>query len=88
MQEIMNIQSMAELKGLVNKIEALESEANEIKERIKETYDDAKGAGYDPKIIRKLVALRAKDKDALQSEQNILGLYLHATDTDIEMPVY
>jgi uncharacterized protein (UPF0335 family) len=45
---------------------------------IKEVYDEAEGEGFDVKILRKVVALRKKDKIVREEEDAILDLYLTA----------
>jgi uncharacterized protein (UPF0335 family) len=45
---------------------------------IKEVYAEAKGIGFDSKIIRKVVQLRKIDSQKLQEEENILELYKSA----------
>jgi uncharacterized protein (UPF0335 family) len=45
---------------------------------IKEIYDEAKGEGFDVKILRKVVSIRKKDKVKREEEETILDLYLTA----------
>jgi uncharacterized protein (UPF0335 family) len=47
-------------------------------EDIKDVYAEAKGNGFDTKIIRKIIALRKRDRAELDEEETILELYLHA----------
>lgn len=68
-----------QLKSVVARIErVIDDELEPAKLAIKEIYAEAKGNGFDVKPIRKLVALRTKDKAKLAEEKAILELYAHA----------
>jgi uncharacterized protein (UPF0335 family) len=67
-----------ELKSIVARIERLEEEKRSISEDIKEVYAEAKANGYDAKVLRKVVALRARDLNERKEEEAILDLYLQA----------
>ncbi len=67
-----------ELKSIVARIERLEEEKKSIAEDIKEVYAEAKANGYDAKVLRKVVALRARDLNERKEEEAILDLYLQA----------
>jgi uncharacterized protein (UPF0335 family) len=66
------------LRAFIERIEKMEEEKRAITEDIKDIYAEAKGTGFDPKIIRKIVALRKKDRDQRREEEEILDLYLTA----------
>lgn len=68
----------AELRQIIERIEALEEDKKAISEDIKEVYSEAKGRGYDTKTLRKVIAIRKKPKDEHDEEQAILELYLTA----------
>ena len=65
-----------QLVSIVQRIEGLEAEKAGIVEDIKEIYAEAKGNGFDPKIIRKIVALRKQDADKRREEQAVLAVYM------------
>lgn len=67
-----------QLKSIVERIERLEVEKKTIADDIKEVYAEAKGNGYDVKILRKVVALRRRDLDERKKEEALLDLYLQA----------
>ena len=50
-----------QLQAIVSRIEHLEEEKYNIAEDIKEVYAEAKGTGFDPKIIKKIIAIRKQD---------------------------
>ena len=75
------------LLAFIERIETLEENKREISGDIKEIYDESKGAGYDNKIIRKIVAMRRVDADKRREEQEILGLYLSALGMLADTPL-
>ncbi|MGO3930826.1 DUF2312 domain-containing protein [Rhodopseudomonas pseudopalustris] len=66
------------LKALVERIERLEDEKSSIAQDIKDVYAEAKGNGYDVKVLRKLIAMRKRDQNELTEEMTILETYAHA----------
>jgi len=47
-------------------------------EDIKEVYAEAKGSGFDPKIMRHIIRIRKRDKDELDEEETLLDVYKRA----------
>ena len=64
------------LKAFIERIERLEEEKRALAEDIKDVYAEARGVGYDTKIMRKIVALRRQDEQSRREEEEILDLYL------------
>jgi len=83
MTDIVNKETADQLKNYIESIEGYESEKQEVSERLKEIYDGAKAAGFDIKTIRKIVALRKKDKAKLEEEQYLLETYCEAIQMDL-----
>ena len=67
-----------QLRAFIERIERLEEEKKTIADDIKEVYAEAKGNGYDVKVLRKVIALRKRDLDERKEEEAILDLYLQA----------
>ena len=67
-----------ELRLLIERAERLEEEKKGLNDDIKDVMAEAKGRGYDPKAIRKILAIRKKRKETVQEEQAILEVYLQA----------
>jgi uncharacterized protein (UPF0335 family) len=63
------------LRLLIERIERLEEEKKGIAEDITEVYAEAKAVGYDPKIMRKIVRLRAMKPDDRSEMEMILDTY-------------
>ncbi|KHQ50346.1 hypothetical protein OA50_05021 [Mameliella alba] len=64
-----------ELKQFIERVERLEEEKAEIAGQIKEVMAEAKGRGYDTKILKKLIALRKRDPDDIAEEEALLDMY-------------
>lgn len=67
-----------QLKSLVERIERLEEEKRALSGDLKEVYAEAKGHGFDTKILRKVVALRRKDAVEREEEDTLVTLYMSA----------
>ncbi|WP_395175777.1 DUF2312 domain-containing protein [Roseibium alexandrii] len=67
-----------QLRAFIERIERLEEEKSVISDDIKEVYAEAKGNGYDVKILRQVVSLRKKQPHEREEEEAVLDLYLHA----------
>lgn len=67
-----------QLKALIERVERLETEKAAIGDDIKDVYGEAKSAGFDTKVMRRIVALRKKDHATRKEEEAIMELYLSA----------
>jgi uncharacterized protein (UPF0335 family) len=67
-----------QLKAVIERIERLEEEKASLAGDIREVYAEAKGSGFDTKVIRKVIALRKKDFAERREEEAILDLYMQA----------
>lgn len=67
-----------ELKQFIERFEQLEAEKKDVAEQQKELMAEAKGRGYDTKVMRKIVALRKRQPDDLAEEEAVLELYKQA----------
>jgi len=65
----------AELRSFIERFEHLEAERKDISDQMKEVMAEAKGRGYDTKILRKVIALRKRDKDDVAEEEAVLEMY-------------
>ena len=76
--DVLNATAQGQLKSIIERIERLEQEKAEISEQIKEVFAEAKGNGFDVKIINKVIRIRKQDRAKRQEEEAILDLYLSA----------
>ena len=67
-----------QLRSFVERIERLEEEKKGVADDIRDVFAEAKGNGYDTKVMRQVVRLRKKDAAERQEEEALLDLYMHA----------
>lgn len=67
-----------ELRQFIEQYEQLEAEKKDIAERQKEVMSEAKARGYDTRVMKKIVALRKRDRDDIAEEEAILEMYRQA----------
>jgi uncharacterized protein (UPF0335 family) len=68
----------AQLKSLIERIERLEEEKRALGEDIKEVYAEAKGTGFEPKIMRQIIKIRKMDRDEHDEQESLLDVYKRA----------
>jgi uncharacterized protein (UPF0335 family) len=76
-----------QLQAVVERIEKLEDERAILAEDIKDVYLEAKGNGFDPKIIKKLIAFRKKDPSKVAEEEALLDTYKAALGMLADTPL-
>ena len=67
-----------ELRQFIERFEQLESEKKDVAEQQKELMAEAKGRGYDTKVMKKIVALRKRKPDDIAEEEAIMEMYKSA----------
>lgn len=67
-----------ELRQFIEQYEQLDAEKKDVAERQKELMAEAKARGYDTKVMRKVIALRKRDRDDIAEEEAILEMYKQA----------
>ncbi len=67
-----------QLRQYIQRIEQLESEKADIAENIKDSFAEAKGNGFDVKIMRQIIKLRKMEQADIDEQENILDIYKHA----------
>ena len=68
----------ARLRSFVERIARLEEEKKALQDDIKEVYAEAKGAGFDVKVLRQVIRLRKQDREERQEQEELLEIYLAA----------
>ncbi|MDO9471706.1 MAG: DUF2312 domain-containing protein [Caulobacter sp.] len=76
--EVLNTTAQGQLKSILERIERLEEDKAGVMADLKEVYAEAKGNGFDVKIIRKVVRLRKQDRAKRQEEEALVDLYMSA----------
>lgn len=67
-----------ELRQFIERLERLDQEKRDIADLHKEVMAEAKGRGYDTKVIRKIIAMRKRDLNEIAEEEAVLEMYLAA----------
>lgn len=74
--------SSERLKSFIKRIEKLEEDKAAVSEDLKEVYAEAKGTGFDTKIIRKIISLRKMELEKRREMDELLDLYKSAIGMD------
>ncbi len=69
------------IRSFVERIEHLEEEIQGLNEGKKEVFAEAKGEGFDVKILKEIIKIRKQDKDERDEQETLLDLYMQAMDT-------
>lgn len=76
--DVLNSTAAGQLKAIIERVERLDEEKREVAEQIKEVFAEAKGNGFDVKILKKVLRLRRISRAARQEEDALTDLYLSA----------
>ncbi len=76
--DVLTAAAQGRLKSLIERIERLEEDRSVVSQDLKEVFLEAKGEGFDVKILRRVVRLRKQDKVKRQEEEALIDLYLSA----------
>ena len=72
--------SAERLRSFVDRIERLEEEKAALAGDIREVYSEAKGTGYDVKVLRQVIRLRKMDKTDRAEQEAVLDTYMRALE--------
>ena len=75
------------LRSIVERIECLDEERRGIAADIKDIYAEAKGAGYDVKVLRRLISDRKKDRAEVEEMETLLDVYRRALGDFVGTPL-
>ena len=75
------------VRSFVERIEQLETEIQELNEGKKEVFAEAKGEGFDVKVLKEIIRLRKQDKDERNEHETLLDVYLRAMDSAEPQPL-
>jgi uncharacterized protein (UPF0335 family) len=74
------------IRSIVERIEHIEEEIKGLTEGKKEIFLEAKGEGFDVKVIKEILRLRKQDKDERDEHESLLDLYLSAMESSEKEP--
>jgi uncharacterized protein (UPF0335 family) len=69
------------IRSFVERIENLDTELQELNESKKEVFSEAKGEGFDVKILKEIIKLRKQDQDERDERDTLLDMYMKAMET-------
>jgi uncharacterized protein (UPF0335 family) len=75
------------IRSLVERIEQLDTELQELNEQKKEVFAEAKGEGFDVKVLKEIIKLRKQDKDERNEHETLLDVYMRAMASAEPQPV-
>lgn len=67
-----------QLRMFIEKIERMEEEKARLMEDIKEVFGEAKGSGFDPKVMKQIIKLRKMKEEEVNEQEELLDLYKQA----------
>ena len=73
-----------QLRQYIERVERLEEEKRALMADIKDIYSEAKATGFEPKVMRQIVKIRAMDKDLLAEQDMLLSTYRDALGMPLE----
>lgn len=76
--DVLNSSAQTRLKTIIERVERLEDDKAAVSNDMKEVYAEAKGAGFDVKILRQVIKLRRMDKAKRMEMDALVDLYLSA----------
>ncbi|MFT4091877.1 MAG: DUF2312 domain-containing protein [Asticcacaulis sp.] len=76
--DVITAAAQGRLRTIIERIERLEEDKAAIMADLKEVYDEAKGEGFDTKVLRQIVRLRKQDRVQREEAEALLNLYLSA----------
>ena len=68
------------IRAFVERIENIDTEIAELNEQKKEVFAEAKGDGFDVKILREIIKLRKQDQEERDERESLLDLYMRAME--------
>src|SRR4051794_36298867 len=75
------------IRSFVERIEQLDTELQELNEQKKEVFAEAKGEGFDVKVLKEIIRLRKQDQDERDEHETLLDVCMRAMDTASPAPV-
>jgi uncharacterized protein (UPF0335 family) len=75
------------IRSFVERVEQLETEIQELNEQKKEVFAEAKGEGFDVKILKEIIKIRKQDKEERDEHETLLDVYMRAMDSAEPEPV-
>jgi uncharacterized protein (UPF0335 family) len=75
------------IRSFIERIEQIETELKELTEAKKEIFSEAKGEGFDVKVLKEILRLRKQDQEERDEHETLLDVYMRAMDEAGPAPV-
>jgi uncharacterized protein (UPF0335 family) len=75
------------IRSFVERIEQIETELKELTEAKKEIFSEAKGEGFDVKVLKEIIKLRKQDQEERDEHETLLDVYMRAMGEADSAPV-
>ena len=72
------------IRSFIERVEQIEEELKALNEGKKEVFAEAKGEGFDVKVLKEILKLRKQDKDERDEHESLLDLYMRAMESEPE----
>jgi uncharacterized protein (UPF0335 family) len=72
------------IRSFIERVEQIEEELKALNEGKKEVFSEAKGEGFDVKVLKEILKLRKQDKDERDEQESLLDLYIQAMEQSEE----
>ena len=72
------------IRSFIERVEHIEEELKALNEGKKEVFAEAKGEGFDVKVLKEILRLRKQDKDERDEQDSLLDLYMQAMESSEE----
>jgi uncharacterized protein (UPF0335 family) len=72
------------IRSFIERVEQIEEELKALNEGKKEVFSEAKGEGFDVKVLKEILKLRKQDKDERDEQESLLDLYMQAMEQSDE----
>ena len=72
------------IRSFIERVEHIEEELKSLNEGKKEVFAEAKGEGFDVKVLKEILRLRKQDKDERDEQDSLLDLYMQAMESSEE----
>lgn len=74
------------IRSFIERIEQIETELKELTEAKKEIFSEAKGEGFDVKVLKEILKLRKQDQEERDEHETLLDVYMRAMDEASSAP--
>ena len=79
--DVLTSTAQGRLRTIIERLERLEEDKAAVMEDMKEVFAEAKGEGFDVKVLKEIIKIRKQDKDERDEHETLLDVYMRAMET-------